>query len=157
MRIVLFLVLFFFCLRINAQTTVLHGRVTDEQGKPVNFASVWIEKLNTGTLTNNQGLYRLNINHGDYRLSFRSPGFVSSTQRITAQDAQAVCDIKLLQVDGPGIVPGYADSIVRMVFARENLKEKVPHYSGVLYNKVIQRLDRTSSNFKERRGARTAF
>src|SRR6185312_15155302 len=141
MRIVLFSVwLIFICFNAFAQLTAVSGKVTDDHGKPVNFASIWIDTLNTGTVTNARGEYRVNLNPGVYRCSFRSPGYKPLRQTIKVQYPQISYNVKLSETSGPEIVPNYADSIIRKVIARANSKEDVRHYSGVLYNKVIQRL-----------------
>lgn len=154
MRITLFSVwLLFTFLNAFAQQPNIHGRITDEKGRPLNFVSVWIDSLNTGTVTNAQGFYQLNLNPGSYQCRYRSPGYKPVSQIIKVQNPQIGYDIRLSAIGGRDIVPNFADSIIRKVIFRAGSKERVPQYSGVLYNKVMQRLDRTSTNFLKRDAA----
>lgn len=145
--------LLFIFLNAFAQQPNIHGRITDEKGKPLNFVSIWIDSLNIGTVTNAQGFYLLNIKPGTYWCYYRSPGYKPVNRLVKVQYPQIGYDIKLSALGGPDIAPNFADSIVRKVIDRANLKEKIPQYSGVLYNKVLQRLDRTSTNFLKRDAA----
>lgn len=145
--------LFFLCANVSAQTTDVYGRVADELGKPVGFASVWVSELNAGTLTNAQGFYKLSVKPGVYQISFRSPGYVALTQTATLGSNKVIIDARLSRLACPDVLPNIADSIVHNVIARANSHEKILHYTGTLYNKVLQRLDRTSSNFLKRDAA----
>jgi hypothetical protein len=154
MRFTLFSVLLFFIYQNTfAQTTDVYGRVADGRGRPVNFTSIWSADINTGCLTNAQGFYKLKVKPGVYHLSFRSPGYLPVTKVVIVRGSQVVYDVKLTHLSGPYIVPNNADSIIRQVIARANSKEKPGHYSGALYSKVLQRLDRTSTNFLKRDAA----
>ncbi len=64
---------------------------------------------------------------------------------------QAIVDARLSRVTGTDIT-GNADSIIHKVISRAK-HEKSSRYEGTIYNKVLQRLDRTSSNFLKRDAA----
>jgi len=154
MRIVLSSVwLLFVYLNAFAQQSNVHGKITDDKGNPINFASIWIDSLNIGTVTNAQGVYWLNVKPGAYAGTFRSPGYKSLTRIIKVENPRAAYDVKLIPIEDAGAGSDDADSIVRRVIARANSKEQIPQYAGILYNKVMQRLDRTSSNFLKRDAA----
>jgi len=57
------------------QAATLRGLVTDEQGKPLAFVSVYVEGTSKGTTTNTEGRYLINLNDGDARLAFRFIGY----------------------------------------------------------------------------------
>src|SRR5665213_4575381 len=154
MRLVLSSVwLLFIYVNAFAQQSNVHGKITDDKGKPINFASIWIDSLNIGTVTNAQGVYWLNVKPGAYAGTFRSPGYKSLTRIIKVGNPRAAYDEKLIPIENAGAGSDDADSIVRRVIARANSKEQIPQYSGILYNKVLQRLDRTSTNFLKRDAA----
>src|SRR6185503_15799346 len=154
MRIVFFSVwLLFIYLNGFAQQSNVHGRITDDKGRPLNFASIWIDSLNIGTVTNVQGVYWLKVKPGTYTGTFRSPGYKSLMRIIKVENPRVAYDVKLFPIGEADARPNDADSIVRRVIARANSKEQIPQYSGILYNKVLQRLDRTSSNFLKRDAA----
>ncbi len=154
MRFCSFLFLFlFFGANASAQTVDVYGKVSDQMGRPASFTSIWISEINAGTLTNAQGFYKIAVKPGVYQFVFRSPGFVSFSQTAAISAGKTVVDATLSQLPPFETGTGNADSIVHNVIVKASLHERPPHYAGTLYNKMLQRLDRTSSNFLKRDAA----
>ena len=61
----LFTVLMLCGVLASAQTRVVSGKVTDNNGKPVPFASVSIKNKGTGVTTDVNGEYSIKVNQGD--------------------------------------------------------------------------------------------
>ena len=52
------------------------GTVTSEKGEPLAFVNIYIEDTYTGTTSNDDGKYELNINQADtYTITFKYLGF----------------------------------------------------------------------------------
>jgi hypothetical protein len=61
----IFLLSLFILPALKAQKTVITGRVSDSNGKPVPAASVRIKNTNTGTSTDTLGAFSLRVRSGD--------------------------------------------------------------------------------------------
>ncbi len=57
----------------------LSGEVVDDRGEPLSFASVYVEGTSTGTSTNLQGQFTLNLIPGSYNISVRYVGYKTET------------------------------------------------------------------------------
>ena len=68
---------------IEAQTCVVHGKVTDEQtNEPLPFVNIGIKGLPTGTFSDSHGLYQLEISRGDTVLIFSCVGYDKQEKHI---------------------------------------------------------------------------
>ena len=69
----------------------LEGRVLAENDEtPVIGATVYINELDTGTITNISGFYRFRLPAGDYTITVKSVGFVDQTQQVSLDDNKHV-------------------------------------------------------------------
>lgn len=67
-----------------AQNSKLKGRVTDENNKPVAFATVFIESAKQSTQTNDRGEYTLrNLKPGAQTVKIQLIGFTTASQNVT--------------------------------------------------------------------------
>ncbi|GIV57176.1 MAG: TonB-dependent receptor [Rhodothermaceae bacterium] len=87
--------LLFLALPARAQT--LEGRVTDaETGAPLAGANVFVPALQTGTATDEDGRYRLDLGRpGTYRILYRFLGFQSETYTVTLAEGVTRLDVAL--------------------------------------------------------------
>lgn len=53
----------------------LSGVISDENGAPIPYATIFVKELSMGTTSNSQGAYQLNLSKGEYAIQFRSIGF----------------------------------------------------------------------------------
>jgi len=76
---------------------VIQGKVTDETNQPVPGATVQIESLAMGTLTDMDGNYQLSgLEAGSWKVSFRTLGFQTVTRTINlVEGATAELDVVL--------------------------------------------------------------
>src|SRR5258708_10406421 len=142
MRLVWILALtLLFYLKVNGQLVYFHGKISDEQGKPLSFVSIWISTANKGVLTNEQGLYGINLKPGTYSFSFRSPGYEPVFKTIQVDSVQVDNDLQLYRPTETNGVSINADSIIcQVIKKRNNHQFQKPDYDGHLYRKALQRL-----------------
>ncbi len=93
----LWLLLFPFTVTAIAQTLRLSGKITDTQGHPLPFATVYPEQTTQGTTANGEGAYFLNLKPGTYRMVYRYIGYQTYTQTITLTDQPLTVDVQLKQ------------------------------------------------------------
>ena len=73
MKKITLLILLFFSLSTFAQ---IKGKITDSNDNPLSFVSIYLDKTITGTTSNDDGYYELNIKKkGDYVVVFQFLGY----------------------------------------------------------------------------------
>ncbi|MFN4146990.1 MAG: SusC/RagA family TonB-linked outer membrane protein [Runella sp.] len=78
--------MFLLCSQVYGQSFTLRGKVTDAGGQPIPGATVQVTGTSTGTVTNVEGEYTLNLS-GAARLVFSSVGYSSITQEVGANQS----------------------------------------------------------------------
>ena len=71
----------------SAVAQSLSGRITDDNGDPVPYATVYINELRHGTTSNIKGEYLINLNPGSYTIFFQSLGFSPTIKNITISNS----------------------------------------------------------------------
>ena len=141
--------------RMQAQTTntgTISGTVTNEQGNAIPFASVFVMETRQGTITDEQGKFKLlGLKPGNYQIQFSAIGFVANQQSVTVMANQTS------QVDFKGKVNIKELQVVTVTAQKrsEDL-QKVPGALASIDAKKIQNLQisnineigRISPNFK---------
>ena len=79
----------------NSFATKIHGKLTDESGEVLPFASVYIKGTSIGTTSNIEGLYSLQLDPGDYELVFQYIGFDSKTENISLGEEDLELNVTL--------------------------------------------------------------
>ena len=94
----LFLIIFFSSITIaSAQTITLKGKVSDSQGAPLAGATVYLQKLEKGTITNFNGEYQFNeLPEGDDRLAVSFLGFETQTRDVQLSNQVSHYDFQLV-------------------------------------------------------------
>ncbi|MDR3712510.1 MAG: DUF5686 and carboxypeptidase regulatory-like domain-containing protein [Puia sp.] len=91
--------LFFLALSsvLCAGATKLTGLVTDQQGRPLPYASVLVKGGSRGVTSNNEGRYSLDLEPGSYTLSCQYVGYARQEKMITvkASDEALELDFRL--------------------------------------------------------------
>jgi TonB-linked SusC/RagA family outer membrane protein len=88
-RLIITLLLFSFPVVSYAQTATLTGKVTDSENMPVIGANVIIEGTTTGTVTNIDGYYVLNVPAGDIKLRISFLGYLEETINTTISEGES--------------------------------------------------------------------
>src|SRR5215217_8468911 len=83
--------LLLFCILLSpifvfAQQFVVKGKVTDSDGQPIPFVSVFIKGTTKGVSANVDGIYSINVERGMVTLSFTVVGFKTATQTVDVFD-----------------------------------------------------------------------
>lgn len=113
--ILLLTVIIFSTTSLSAQK--LSGRITNDKGEPVPFATVYINELRQGTTANIKGEYLINLKPGKYTFFFQSLGFSPTIKNITITNQDIYLDITLsiqyyvipeVRVTSTGEDPAYA-------------------------------------------------
>ena len=91
----LYILVFLPFLSLSQDKFTLNGYITDkESGESLIGATVYINELNAGTVTNAYGFYSITLDEGTYSLDFRYIGYVSMSRSIDLNSNQKI-DIEL--------------------------------------------------------------
>ncbi len=139
---VLFLLLLLL-MTASVKAQVVTGRVINELEEPVPYATLFIRELKEGTITNEQGYFRMNAPQGTYLLTVRSLGYRQQEKQVHVNSDTVQLDMLLQRQDFKLkeviVLPGKEDPayyIVRRAMAKAAYyREKIKHYEADLYIK----------------------
>lgn len=87
------------CLFIGLQVLdaqIITGRIVNEFKEPLPYANIYVQELATGTVSNDEGDYILNLDvEGEYHLVFSSLGYESVSERVLLVGDTAWVNIEL--------------------------------------------------------------
>lgn len=121
----------------------VQGTVTDQDGAPLPFVTVYVEGTSIGTTTNSEGNYRLELKDGYHTVVFRYVGYKTEVRPVTVQGEtnldvvikKVVFKLGEAQVDG-NEDPAYR--IMRLARSRRKFYQKqVREYSCKVYVKGL--------------------
>jgi len=148
----LLILLFIFTSAIsNGQ--ILKGKVVNQSGKPVQYATVYIKELKQGTTANARGDYEIKLPAGSYTVTYQSLGFQPVTEIITLTANTITRNITLplqyyqipeVRISASGEDPAYAIMRKAIGMAPYYLNN-VSYYKARVYLKgdlVINRIPR---------------
>lgn len=116
---------------LYAAATTVKGKVTDEKGEAIPFATILVSGTNNGTAANEDGQFSMNINPGKATLVVRMIGYATTTKQITVtEEAQTLTlvlrseqnELREVVVKSGGEDPAYA--IMRKVIANKSKHAK---------------------------------
>ena len=124
----------------------LSGKVLDENGDPLPFATVYVRNTTNGTAANAEGEYRLTLSAGTYEIVFQYVGYKQKIEKITVGNKAVQlnarmepADLEISEVVITTEDPAYR--IMREVIAkRRYYKSKAPDYSVDVYVKGFYKL-----------------
>lgn len=144
-RIFLILVLVVVSLKSEAQK--VYGKVTNTKMEPLAFVSVEVKGRNSGTMSNEEGNYSLNLEEGKYDLVFSMVGYESQLVPLVIDKNGTVKNI-ILEEDALNALSTVvikkkmkdpAEEIIRNVIRHKNeIMAASGAYSCTLYIKAIQ-------------------
>ena len=126
-----------------AHTQGIRGEITDLEGQPVPFASIFIKELTRGTTNNALGTFSLPLPQGTYTIFFRSLGYSEVTRTIEIGEEYVELNIKLppqtymipeVRISATGEDPAYWIMRKTIGFANYHLHE-VLNYHAEIYIK----------------------
>lgn len=142
-----FFTFIFFALSATAQNFTLNGKVTNDNGSPVPFASVYLKNTSKGTSANSEGEYQLKLAAGTYNLVFKAIGYrqqnqkllVSSNQSLDVKLAAEIYELNDVVIRSDGEDPAYA--IIRKAVRKRKIHlREVDAYTTDVYIKGMQKL-----------------
>jgi hypothetical protein len=91
------LFLFLFCLLIYpiSYSQVLKGKITNESGQAIQYATVYIQELKQGTTANTKGDYEIKLPAGKYLVTYQSLGYSPVFYNVTISDQIIVKNVVL--------------------------------------------------------------
>ena len=121
----------------------IKGTITDEKGNPLPFVSVFEENTYSGTTSNEQGKYQLNVKEiGKNKIVFQYLGFKTQKISVSGDSKTIVLDVKMPEesfalnevVIDPKKNP--ADAIIRSAIAeKKDNSDKTGRYTADFYSK----------------------
>jgi hypothetical protein len=148
-----YLLLLLLLLPVLSMAGVLRGRITDENGLGLPFASIYIKETASGTASNDQGDYQLQLRPGTYTLEFKYVGYrarfetvtvTEGTQELNVQLQPEVLNLKEVTVRAADEDPAYG--IMRnAIRLRKYHQNEVNAWSARIYMKGVGRMDKVPS------------
>ncbi|MBL7826772.1 MAG: carboxypeptidase-like regulatory domain-containing protein [Saprospiraceae bacterium] len=122
------------------------GKVTDESGEPLPYATVYIRNTSNGTVTNAKGEFQLTVAKGEYEVVFQYLGYKTKVEPVKVENKQLRLDVRLepsnLELNEVVISSeDPAERIMRQVInKRKYYKNKVGNYTCDAYVKGFYKL-----------------
>lgn len=144
MKNFLFLLLF---VSFNLSAQVV-GKVSDVNGEPLPYVNIYLQDTYTGTTTNDDGNYSLNISEkGEYRIIFQFLGYKSVTKTISPTSFPFILNVSLEEestsleevVINTAEDPAYR-IIRRTIEQRKENLEKLSEYTADFYSRGLWRV-----------------
>ncbi|HEX2919759.1 MAG TPA: DUF5686 and carboxypeptidase regulatory-like domain-containing protein [Bacteroidales bacterium] len=95
MKYYLLTFLFAFSFNCLSEAQILKGRITDEAGNPIEFATIYISELRQGTTANLKGDYELRLPQGNYKVTYQCLGFQFVNEIINISSSTVIKNVVL--------------------------------------------------------------
>lgn len=146
MRLALTWLLFLsFNISAFAQQFSVSGKVIDDVGKPVPFASVYIQNTTQGASANSEGEYAINLKPGKYVLQYKAVGYKQESRTVDVSQSKTVnvtLNIEFYQLQT--VVIGGKDPAIaimrKTIKNRKTYLNEVQAYTADVYIKGLQKL-----------------
>lgn len=146
---------FFLLLVCDSQAAIIRGRVTNEKGEALPFATLLIKGTTVGTTTNADGQYHLELPEGAYTVVCQFMGYRKEEKPVMLTAVPLSIDFRLLPlslqireviVKADGEDPAYA--IIRQAIKKRPIyREQVPEFSCDAYIKGMFKLRNVPERF----------
>ncbi|TXD49846.1 DUF5686 and carboxypeptidase regulatory-like domain-containing protein [Polaribacter sp. IC073] len=152
MKKITFIFLLCSAFAMNAQ---IKGNVTDKNGEPLSFVSVYLNKTVTGTTTNDNGDYILNLKKpGKYTLVFQFIGFTTLKKEVNVASFPLKLNVVLeeenvqLQEIVISTKDNPANRIIRNVIKdKDKNTDKYANYTAKFYSRGLTRIKDAPEKF----------
>ncbi|MEI7802111.1 MAG: DUF5686 and carboxypeptidase regulatory-like domain-containing protein [Bacteroidota bacterium] len=142
-------VLLLLIFKSNLYATIVTGKISDDKGEALSYATVIIKGTTQGATANGDGKYTLTLNPGSYTLVFQYVGFTPKTKQVEVGNTTVTLDVQLqtqqmelkeIVVNSDAEDPAYR--VIRAAIKkRKYFLNQVDAYSCKVYIKGIQKLD----------------
>jgi len=138
---------------ISSEAQHLKGIITNNEGEPIKYATVYVNELKHGTTANIKGKYEIKLKPGNYTIFFQSLGFSPEIRTISMGETDKNIDIRLniqyyqipeVRVTATGEDPAYGIMRKAIGLAPYHLN-RVRHYEANVYIKgsvVVNKIPR---------------
>lgn len=141
------LIISLFSRTLFAQDVTISGKITDDAGSPVPFATVYIKNTTKGTSANSEGLYSLSVKPDQYDVQYKAMGFRQESRKVDLKASQVVNIVLKTENYQLGEVairsgaedPAYA-IIRKAIKKRKGYLNEVNAYTCEVYIKGMQKL-----------------
>ncbi len=140
--------LFFLCLSANVFSQGIKGTVTDENANPLSFCTIFISQTGSGTVTNENGVFEIDLASGSYTIVFQYLGYETLQKQFKIGQATLTEEIVLqpqefkletIEVMGSDEDPAY--SIMRRAIAKADYhRQQLDAYTARVYVKGAGRV-----------------
>ncbi len=96
MRYFLPLFLLLVCIAQPISAQLVTGRIVDQAGKPVPYASAFVKTLHRGTTANNNGEFALPLPEGQHSIAFQYLGYKTLTHTVDLHNENIHLDVTLM-------------------------------------------------------------
>lgn len=132
---------------VDAQITI-SGKVVDSNNEPLPYCNIFIKETQSVAVSNELGLYKIQVNPGTYTLVFQYIGFTKLEKQIEAISSPIILDVQLNEelTDLEAVVIGsdkedYAYTVIRKAIEMRKIHlEEVSGYACSVYMKGLQKL-----------------
>lgn len=129
----------------------IKGYIRNTEGEPLEFATIYINELGSGTVTNVEGYYEFRMLPGDYRIVFQHLGYETLVERVSVGEGMKELNIQLkaqtFQLDEVQIIDGGEDpayTVMRKAIAKADFhRQQIDFYKAQVYIKGSGRLLQT--------------
>ncbi len=147
----LYCFLLLFLATISSLAQGVQGTIRNERGEPLSYATIYIQQLETGTTTNEEGYYEIRLEPGTYDLVFQYLGYASQSQSVTVgtnfQEINITLPTQTIQLKEVIVKAGAEDpayTIMRKAIAKSKYHQmQVQHYTAQVYVKGGGRVKKT--------------
>jgi len=91
----------------------LRGTITDKEGNPISYATIFVKNLNLGTTTNEEGKFELDIEPGTYEVNFRCLGYKPKNEILTitkeVETVSVIMEVQILEIQEVTVSAGGED------------------------------------------------
>jgi predicted transcriptional regulator len=130
-------------------TQNISGYIQNEDNEPIPYVNIYIQELDSGTATDENGYYFLNLDVGDYEVVFSALGYISETRNIIVGDEPVVENIWMKQsnlelneivVKAKKRDPAY-EIIQKVIDNKKKYLTQISSSKSKVYIKAIEELD----------------
>ena len=126
----------------------VRGFVYTSEGEPLPYATIYIQALETGSSTNQDGRYELDLPSGAYKLVFQHLGYTTVVKEVQVEDQFVQMDVTLpdqtIQLREVEVIAGKEDpayTIMRKAIAKSKFHDlQVQSYQAKVYIKGAGRI-----------------
>jgi hypothetical protein len=147
-KVTTFILFILFPFFIFAQSGI-KGTIKDHENKPLPYATIYIQELHTGTVTNEDGFYQYKLPKGSYHINYQYLGYKSEIKTASITNEMLTLNVKLanqsINLKEVNIVASAEDpaySIMRKTVAKSKYHlMQVTSYKALVYIKGFFKLD----------------